>query len=255
MLEKQDKKKSCKEVSFTMLTTNSQAQSHSLIARLLLACGAIGPLLFILVFLAEDLTRPGYSPWRNFVSALSLSNQGWEQIANFLICGVLAFCFAFGLHQEFRTGPGRIWGPLLLGTFGLSLIVAGLFVTDPAQGYPPGVASTQTLHGIIHGTNAPIAFGSLTAAIFVMARRFLRDPVWRKWGMYSLFTGLLCIICFVASLTAAVLDENGVLPNAPAGLFERISIIGGWAWISLLALWLLWQGRALAQGAKKENRQ
>src|SRR5438105_6556263 len=94
---------------------NNQTLNYPLVIRLLIAGGAIGPLLFILVFLVEDVTRPGYSAWNNFVSALSLSNQGWIQIANFLICGVLALCFAFGLRQVFRSGKGATWGPLLLG--------------------------------------------------------------------------------------------------------------------------------------------
>src|SRR5579871_5262176 len=123
-----------------MLSESSQVQNYSLATRLLIACGAIGPLLFIVVFLIEDVTRPGYSAWHNFVSELSLSDQGWEQIVNFLICGVLVFCFAIGLRQVFRAGKGAIWGPLLLGIFGILLIIVGIFVTDPSLGYPPGTS-------------------------------------------------------------------------------------------------------------------
>ena len=220
---------------------NHQSLSFPLVTRLLIACGAIGPLLFILVFLVEGATRPGYSAWRNFVSDLSLSNQGWIQIANFLICGVLMLCFAVGLRQVLRSGKGGVWGPLLLGVFGLSLIIAGLFVTDPSLGYyPPGISSsTHTLHGTIHGANAPLAFGSLTIAIFVMARRFARDPAWHGWALYSLITGILFVGFFIACLVVAQLDQSDVLPNSPTGLLERISIIIGWSWVALLALRLL----------------
>jgi Protein of unknown function (DUF998) len=100
-----------------MLTENHQTLNVPLITRLLIACGAIGPILFILVFLVEGATRPSYSAWHNFVSDLSLSNQGWMQIANFLICGVLMLCFALGLRQVLRSGKGAVWGPLLLGIF------------------------------------------------------------------------------------------------------------------------------------------
>jgi len=55
----------------------------------LLLCGVIGPLLFIVVLLIEGATRPGYSALRNYGSDLELSNQGWEQIANFIVCGLL----------------------------------------------------------------------------------------------------------------------------------------------------------------------
>ncbi|HZS79282.1 MAG TPA: DUF998 domain-containing protein [Ktedonobacteraceae bacterium] len=227
-----------------MLSESSQVQNYSLATRLLIACGAIGPLLFIVVFLIEDVTRPGYSAWHNFVSELSLSDQGWEQIVNFLICGVLVFCFAIGLRQVFRAGKGAIWGPLLLGIFGILLIIVGIFVTDPSLGYPPGTSrNIQTLHGIIHGLGAPFTFGSLAIAIFVLARRFAGDPAWRGWAIYSTITGIIVVLTFIACLAVAVLDEKGILTNAPVGLLERIAIITGWVWISLLALALLRKGR------------
>jgi len=224
-----------------MLTENNQPESYPLVTKLLIACGAIGPILFILVFLVEGATRPGYSAWRNFVSDLGASNQGWMQIANFLICGICLLCFALGLRQVLRSGKGATWGPLLLGIFGLSLIIAGLFVTDPSLGYyPPGTSSSiHTLHGTIHGANAPLAFGSLTIAIFVLARRFASDPAWRGWSRYSVITGMLLLGFFIACIFTAQLDQSGALPNSPTGLLERIAIIIGWSWLALVALKLL----------------
>ena len=235
-----------------MLTENNQTLNSPRASRLLIACGAIGPILFILVFLVEGATRPGYSAWHNFVSDLSQSDQGWMQIANFLLCGMLMLCFALGLRQMLRSGKGAVWGPLLLGIFGLSLLIAGLFVTDPSLGYyPPGTSSsTHTLHGTIHGANAPLAFGSLTIAIFVLARRFASDRAWRGWALYSLVTGILLVGSFIACLVVAVLDQNGSLPNSPAGLLERIAIIIGWGWIALLALRLLRQERSSVSSAR-----
>ncbi|HEX5441760.1 MAG TPA: DUF998 domain-containing protein [Ktedonobacterales bacterium] len=229
-----------------MSMTSRQATHFSLGARLLLACGAIGPIVFIVAFLIEGATRPGYSAWHNFVSDLSESNLGWMQIASFLFCGAMVFGFAIGLRQVFRSGRGATWGPLLLGAFGLSLIVAGVFVTDPSLGYYPlgSPAGAQTLHGTIHGTIAPVVFGLLTAATFVFARRFARDPLWRGWGVYSLVTGIVCVVTFIACLATAVLDEHGVLPNSPTGLLERVAIIVGWGWIALLAIRLLRQVRS-----------
>ncbi|HEU0000416.1 MAG TPA: DUF998 domain-containing protein [Ktedonobacteraceae bacterium] len=229
-----------------MLTRNNQTQIYPLTTRLLIACGVVGPLLFIVVFLIEGAIRPGYSAWHNFVSDLSQSNQGWVQIANFLICGVFILCFALGLRQVFRSGKGAVWGPVLLGIFGLLLLIAGIFVTDPSLGYyPAGTSSSfQTLHGTIHGTNAPLVFGSLAIAIFVLARRFASDPAWRGWAFYSLVTGIIFTVSFIACLVVALLDMRGVLPNSPTGLLERVAIIAGWGWIALLALRLLSQMRS-----------
>ena len=80
------------------------------ITRWLLAGGVVGPPLFIAVFLIEGATRPGYSVWRNQVSELERSNQGWEQIAHFLICGLLCIGFAVGLRRMWRKGRGSVWG-------------------------------------------------------------------------------------------------------------------------------------------------
>ena len=64
------------------------------------------------------------------------------QMTNFIVCGALVLGFAIGLGRVLRTGRGSTWGPILLGIFGLCLIGAGLFVTDPLLGYPPRASST-----------------------------------------------------------------------------------------------------------------
>ena len=224
-----------------MLAEQDYTRDQRLTTRLLIAGGAIGPLLFIVVLLIEGATRPGYSAWHNYGSSLSLGDQGWMQIANFLVCGLLVLCFAVGLRRVLQFGKGSVWGPLLLGLFGLSLIVAGLFVTDPSLGYPPGThgSGPQTLHGTIHGVNGLVAFISVAAASFVMARRFAGDPDWKGWAPYSILTGVLVVVLFVAMTVVSALDENGVLPNSPTGLLQRIAIIAGWGWVCLLAIQLL----------------
>jgi hypothetical membrane protein len=224
-----------------MLTEKNQAQDYPLATKILLTCGAIGPLLFIIVFLIEGATRPGYSAWRDYVSDLSLSDQGWMQVANFLICGLLTLGFAVGLRLVLRTGKGSIGGPLLLGIFSLGLIVAGLFTTDPNLGYPPGspMSGPRTLHGTVHGVAGLVVFFSVALASLIMARRFAGDPRWKGWTAYSIVTGIVVIVFFIASTGASVLDETGTLPNSPTGLLQRIAIIVGWGWVALLAIQLL----------------
>src|SRR5206468_1543570 len=113
--------------------------------RPLLAAGLIGPPLFIVVFLIEGATRPGYSAWRNYVSQLATGEGGWVQVVNFIVCGTLMVAFAVGLRLALRRGRASVAAPVLLGAFGMALLVAGVFVTDPALGYPPGT-------GIVHTT-------------------------------------------------------------------------------------------------------
>src|SRR5690348_5284254 len=105
--------------------------------RLLLACGAIGPLLFIVIFLIEGVTRADYNPLRYPVSSLSIGAFGWIQAANFLMVGLLLFAFAIGLRRVLKGSRGGTWGPILIGLAGIGLFGAGIFTTDPIYGYPP----------------------------------------------------------------------------------------------------------------------
>jgi hypothetical membrane protein len=202
--------------------------------RRLLWAGLVGPPLFIVVFLIEGFTRPGYSQWRNYVSQLATGPGGWVQVANFLVCGALVIAFAAGL----RVATKSIAAPILLGLFGVSLLVAGTFSTDPTLGYPPGAANAHTTHGMIHGLAGLGAFSLLPATTFVMARWFARHGS-PRWMWYSLAVGVTMIVAFIASNVFSTMDMTGRIANAPTGFFQRIAIIAGWTWISMIALHLI----------------
>jgi len=123
----------------------------------------------------------------------------------------------------------------------MALLVAGVFVTDPALGYPVGAPAAHTTHGLIHGLAGLWTFALLTAASWAMAWRFAGDSASRGWAIYSVLTGLLIVGCFVASNVLSVRDAAGVMPNAPTGLVQRVAIVGGWSWVTLLALRQLWR--------------
>src|SRR5436305_14672826 len=145
--------------------------------------------------------------------------------------------FPLSLHTE-KTYPCKaLWGPILLGVFGLGQVVAGIFVTGPSISFFPGTPGINP--STIHGVAGLFVFASLSAACFVLARRFANDPNWRGWRPYSIITGVVVAVFFVASIASSVLDERGILPGAPTGLLQRIVIIAGWCWVALLALRLL----------------
>ena len=217
-----------------METSAQSAGEQPVAMRLLLACGAIGPLLNIVVLLILGVTRPGYNAWQIPDSNLELGEGGWIQIANYLVTGVLLLGFAIGLRRVLRTGRGSTWEPILLGIYGLTFIVTGIFVTDPVLGYPPGASSAPTVYGTLHNLFGQLQFISLSAACFVLARRDAADPARRGWVWYSLATGLLIAASDVAFVLTFKLWDGG-----PVGLIERIGIIGGGTWIALLAIRLM----------------
>jgi hypothetical membrane protein len=231
-----------------MLTQQNQVLNSPTVTRLLIAGGVVGPILFSVIILIEGATRPGYDAWRMAGSALSLSDQGWMQITNFIVGGLLILGFAVGVRQTF--GRGATWGPILLAVTGMGLIIAGVFVTDPAFGYPPGTPDGPAIHMTWHGTlhffpGGLSFFIGLSAACFVFARRFASDPHWRGWAALSVAVGVLVLAFLIAYAVAAGRVPGGGL----AGLLERISIISGLAWIALFALRLLRQMRSSVSSA------
>ena len=201
----------------------------------LLYAGVVGPLLFIVVFLLEGATRPGYSAWRHYVSQLATGDGGWVQTVNFLVCGALVLVFAVALRQAINGTRGSIGAPVLLGLFAAALLVAGTFATDPALGYPVGAAQAHTAQGMIHGLAGLFAFTLLPAAAFVMAWHFAASGE-RRWVAYSVAVGMVMLVMFVAATTVSTMDAVGTWPNAPTGFFQRIAIITGWTWIAMVAL-------------------
>src|SRR5215510_8056023 len=140
----------------------------------LLACGAIAGPLFVTAFLVQGATRPDYNPIRHSISTLALGSAfGWIQILNFVVAGLLTLAFAVGVRRVLRPQNGSTWGPLLVGLYAVGLLGAGVFVTDPDAGYPPGtLAKIQdpSVHGILHYLSAGLGFPALLAACFVFAR-------------------------------------------------------------------------------------
>ena len=110
----------------------SNRSSHRKLTNALLVCGMIAGPFYILVGLIQALTRPGFDILRHDLSLLANGNLGWIQITNLVLTGLLVGAFALGLRRALPAGPGRTWGPLLLGVYGLGLIGAGSFESDAA---------------------------------------------------------------------------------------------------------------------------
>ncbi len=207
--------------------------------KVLLLCGAIAGPLFTLAWVAEGAMRANYNPLRHPVSSLALGDFGWTQIANFIVAGLLTLAFAIGLRRALQPLGGSRWGPLLIGAYAIGLLGAGIFVTDPVSGYPPGTPDMllkySSVHAALHDLFSIPTFVGLPIACFVFARRFAG---WgeRGWAIYSTVTGLAFAVMFV--LASAGFAQAKDLADL-GGRFQRITITIGWTWLTLLAIHML----------------
>ncbi len=136
----------------------------------LLACGVIGGPLFVATFLVEGATRANYDPLCHPVSSLALGDSAWTQTPNFIVAGLLTLAFVAGLRCALRARKGSSWGPLLVEVWAVGMLVAGVFVTNPVSGYPPGAPdrlSGHSWHGALHDLFFGPTFVTLAVACLV----------------------------------------------------------------------------------------
>lgn len=200
---------------------------------LLLMGGIIAGPLYLLVGLIQAFTRPGFDLSRHDLSLLSNGPLGWIHIANLILSGLLVIGMAVGARRNLNPGQGRNWGTVLIGIYGLGLIGAGIFIADPALGFPVGTpADAQTIswHGLLHFICGGIGFLALIAGCFVFARKFAILKL-RGWQVFSITTGMVFLAGFV-----------GIASGSGSGwtiLGFWIAVVVAWAWISALSARLL----------------
>ena len=223
------------------VTGDTQAKTISGQTRLFLICGAIAGPLFTLSWFVQGLSRAGYDPMRYPISSLSMGASGWIQIGTFLITGLLFLAFGIALRNLLRGPSGSVWGPVLIMLLGIGLMGAGIFVTDPLNGYPAGtpiLPTERTTHGILHDLFGIPVFLGLPIAGFVFGRFFARRGE-GNWAWYSRLSGIgMFAVFFVARLGFRMLDTYPDLA-ANFGLLQRITLIIGFAWATLLAVHML----------------
>ncbi|MER5622884.1 DUF998 domain-containing protein [Streptosporangium sp. NPDC002544] len=202
------------------------------VTRSLLGYGIIAGPVYVVVSLAQALTREGFDLSRHAWSLLANGDLGWIQITNFVAAGLMVIACAVGLGRALAGGRGATWAPRLVGMYGVSLIGAGIFRADPAMGFPVGTPEgpgAVSLSGTLHFACGAVGFLCVIVACFVIGRRFAAAGR-TGWVLYSRLTGGLFLAAFAAIATSA---------GAPwANLVFVSGVVIIWAWLSALSLHL-----------------
>jgi Protein of unknown function (DUF998) len=202
--------------------------------RRLLRCGlAAGP-AFVMAFVIEGGLRDSYRPLRHPVSSLALGPHGWTQTGNFALTGTLFLAAAAGLSRAGDPAASRLPVPALIGAAGTGLIGAAIFPTDPVSGYPPGTPGAlpaPSRAGTAHNLAATPVFFGLPAAALSCGWRSWRTGQ-RTFALYS--TGTAITMVTTAMLAGAGFGQSPRLVNR-GGLFQRVSIVTGFGWLTVLS--------------------
>jgi Protein of unknown function (DUF998) len=208
-------------------------------SNILLLCGVAAGPVYIVAGAFQMLVREGFDPTRHALSLMSNGDLGWIQIANFLVTGLLVVACSVGMRQVLHPGRGGTWGPLLLGLYGVGLIGAGIFVADPALGFPPGTPEGPpamiTQHGMLHFVSGGLGFLGLVGACFTFARRFAALQQ-RGWAVYSLATGLMFLGTFLGIASGS--KKSWLIVAFTA------AVVLAWSWLSLVSARLMTEHRS-----------
>ncbi|WP_143019179.1 DUF998 domain-containing protein [Arthrobacter sp. ov407] len=189
--------------------------------------GMVGSVLFVSVFTVYGWLCPGYSPTRMFVSELSLGPYGWVQMLNFVLTGALVLVFGRGLAAHFSTGAASRAGPVLVQCMGVSLMVSGVFATDPSAMFDQASA-----HGLVHGIFGALFFTLAPVSCFVFYRRFRSDRAWRPMAGWTLAAGVVLTLG-VGLLKLSQQPGSGLFEWK--GLVQRVILVTVMAWIFAVA--------------------
>jgi hypothetical protein len=195
----------------------------------LLLTGVVMTPLFFSVIIAQMVTREGFDITKHPISALSLGKLGWIQSVNFVVAGILALLLAIGLRRTLVSSKAGVWAPTLTGVFGVGIILAGLFATDPAFGFPLGTPNarpaTMSSHAMLHSAGFYTAFTALIATCFVMARRYSAQKD-TAWARFSIAIGIVTPILIILGMSAL---------SSLAGLCFSVGAVLVMGWLSATA--------------------
>ncbi|MDD7933346.1 DUF998 domain-containing protein [Actinomycetospora straminea] len=213
------------------LVGRGDADRHAAITRSLLGYGVLAGPFYVVVGLAQALTRDGFDLARHDLSLLAAGPWGWIQVANLVLTGLMTVAAAVGMSRALRLlggGPGSVWGPRLVAAYGVGMVGAGVLVADPMNGYPPGTPdgppATVSVGGVGHLVVGGLGFLCLVAGASALGRWYRNGPR----AVLSWVTGALFLVAF------AGIASGSSSPAVVLGFWVALLLV--WVWLAVVSV-------------------
>lgn len=207
--------------------------------KLLLICGILSPLIFVVTDIVAGMMYPGYSFTSQAISelfAIGAPTSGFV-VLFFTVADVLLIAFALGVWISVdRNWALRIMAVMMTGNAINGLVLWNFF---PMHMRGAEMTFTDTMHVALAGTGV----------IFVLLALVFGAIAYRNWfRYYTVVTILLLLTSGIVFLYAPDVGAN--LPTPWLGLSERISTYVVELWMVVLAIVIL---RVEKEKVKKED--
>ncbi|HEX6708843.1 MAG TPA: DUF998 domain-containing protein [Rubrobacter sp.] len=165
----------------------------------------------------------------DYISELAIGRFGYVQTVAYFAAGLGAL--ALGIRETTQGSWGSRAGFVMVGLFGINVLLAGIFPTDAIDAGGRVISPTRARS--IHIVVSALAFPLIIAAMFVLSRTFKQNIGWRSFWPVSL------VLAF-AALAAFFLMGDGQW----VGLYQR-------AFKGTIVLWLILAAVRLRSIARK----
>lgn len=210
-----------------MSTESSDFDRGAAVTRSLLGWGVVAGPFYVVVGVTLALTRPGFHLSKHALSLLMLGEWGWMQRLNLILTALMVLAAAWGFLRAIRSGRGLAIA-VLVGAYGICLILSAVFPPDPVPGFPPGSAGgTASLSGILHLVFGALGFAALAGAAFAYAG-WCRTIGERSRAAWATVLGAIVLIGFFGGAAFATI---------PLGvLLLWMSVLAGLLWLALASM-------------------
>jgi len=218
------------QASITMESQGSSRMTMSRVTVFLALLAIVGIVGFLLNFTALHFLRPDVNPVLEPISNYAVGPYGFLFIAADIGLGLAALALTCGLYLSIAP-PGRSYvGLSLLGVYGISVLLAGIFPID--------VGGEATTFGTIHNIVGNIEFFGFPIAVILLSLGMGKDERWRSFRRPALALSMVVVLTVILTIVGSNLGMG-------YGVTQRIANVATLVWMLAVALHL----RSVARGA------
>jgi uncharacterized protein DUF998 len=211
-------------------TTMMETQGRSRVTGFFALLAIVGIADFLLNITALHFVRPDVNPVLEPISNYAVGPYGFLFTVADIGGGLAALALILGLYLGIAP-PGRSYvGLFLLGLYGVSELLAGIFPID--------VGAEITTVGAIHNIVGNIAFFGFPIAAILLSLGMGKDERWRSFRRPALALAGVVVLTVILTMV-------GFNIGIGFGVIQRLFNVAAMLWMLMVALHL----RSLAQGA------
>lgn len=189
----------------------------------------IGIAYFLIADVALYFLKPGYELIWASGGGYDVGLYGFLAASAFFGLGLGSFALVIGLFQGLSRS-GRSWiGLLLLGIWGVGMLIAGIFPVE-VEAYP------DTRFGWIHILSILWSFFCLTLSTILLSRHFKQDENWHRFYCLALILALVTLAASLLFFYELLFPSDRLFDNLSPGIYIVTSLVTGLIWLLLTAV-------------------